>query len=1013
MKDAEVVLTNKSPISSIWLLPVLAVLIALWLVFKSFSEAGVDIIIKTTSAEGIVAGKTEVRFKGFPIGLVTDLDMTEDLQTVLATVELKQSTKQYLTENTLFWLVKPEISLSGVSGLDTVITGNYFEMLPMEGETQVREYTSLKQPPPKSEDAAGLHITLHAKELGSITHGSKIFYKQIQVGEVYSYEFSKDKSHIKINLLIEEEYRDLIKLNTRFWNASGIEMTGDLSGFKVRTQSMASVIGGGIAFETPELGDTTTIVQNFTEYPLYEGFDEAKSGITVKMHFPKNSGIKAGITKVIFEGVEVGVVEDFVYNQARGGVTASVLIDPRLEPYLLSGMDFWLVKPSISLAGVSNIDRLLSGSYVAFRIGDGEPSREFDVLPSAPPLDFKEKGLHLNITADNVDSLSFGVPVFYKNLRVGSVQDHKLAADKRSFDVHIFIEPEYESLVNSSSVFYEQGGIEVNGSLKSFSIRTSPIQALMTGGISFHTIDFENSSSVKDGHRFVMNRNLEEALNTEVVTIIAPLSYEIIPGLTKLKFGEKHIGTVKSVKPSSDFKSSIVTIGYQSDYNNLFKESSKIWIVEPNLTAGNIAGFNALLTGMFLQVKPGEGALKNHFTLLRKAPESEATDEGLQLRLHAKYGTSVEKGSPISYKKMVIGFVDTVNLNKDGLTVDISATIAERFRYLVSKTSKFHQASGFNVKANLKGLNVQTESLQSILRGGLALNNDYADFNNLAEEMDIFELYENNEVIFQTGKLITVTFNEVIDIQRGANVDYNGHTIGSVKNLEVTSDLMSTKLTLDISDKYSQFTQTNTQFWLVKPEVSVARVANAKAYFTGNYIGVMPGNGEQSVEFKGLLQAPALKQVPSGTNLTLTTSVKGSIQPDNPVLYRQIKVGRVLGIELNENANGVNVYLNIDEQYKHLVSKDSKFYNASGIKVEAGLFSGMNIETESMDTILAGGVAFVTPESNKETLATDGDQFPLYDEADESWLEWNPTLTKPIEEMHEPLIHQPGEDSKG
>ncbi|WOH38396.1 MlaD family protein [Thalassotalea fonticola] len=994
MSEEQAVISNKSPISSIWLLPVLAALIGLWLLFKSFSDAGIDIVIKTDSAEGIVIGKTELRYKGFPVGLVTDLDL-ENLNTVLVSVEVNNSVKQYLSENSLFWLVKPEISLSGVSGLDTVITGNYFEILPEEGTKLVKEFVALKQPPPKSEDSPGLHVTLHSKELGSIAHGSSIYYKQIKVGEVYGYDISEDKSHIKINLLIDEEHKDLIKLNTRFWNASGIEMKGDLSGFKLRTQSLASVIGGGIAFYTPEIGDIKTKVENFTEYPLYEGFDEAKAGIVVKMNFPRNSGIKAGITKVIFEGVEVATIEDFVYNQAKGGVTASVLFDPRLEPYLLSEMEFWLVKPSISLAGISNVDRLLSGTYVSFRIGGGEPTREFDVLPSVPALKYSEEGLHLNIEANSVDSLAFGSPVFYKNLKVGSVQNHKLSEDQRFFNVHIHIEKEYVHLINSTSVFYEQGGLEVSGSLKGFTVKTSPLQSMLVGGVSFHTIDFDDAQTVTNGTTFELNRNFEDALNTEQVTITAAIKYELTAGITKLMFADKHIGTIKDITPSSDLKSSIISIGYHRDYKNLFKEDSKVWIVEPKLSTGNLAGFNALLTGTFIQVKPGFSTkYKNHFKLLAKAPPSSADDSGLQVRFKLKDADSIEKGTPISYMKMVIGIVDTVYFSDDGMHVEVAATIEDNFRHLVSNTSQFYQSSGIRAHADMTGMTIQTESLQSIIRGGIALDNERANLDDLAEEMTEFVLHPNFDTMNQSGTEVTLTFNEVVDIKVNATVQYAGHIVGHVMSVKLNEALTKTKLLLTLSKDHSKLSSTGSKFWLVKPEVSMARVANAKAYFTGNYIGVLAGNGEQITEFTGLLNEPATTAKPNGINIVLTSNVKGSINIDNPVYYRQVKVGRVLGVNLNENSDGVYIYINIDDQYTQLVNNKTEFYNASGIKIDAGLFSGVKVDTTSIEAILAGGIAFATPEDPEATAIENGHTFNLNSEAEESWHDWKPVLTK-------------------
>lgn len=995
MSEQEAKISQKSSISSIWLLPIIAGLIGIWLIFKAFTESGVDVVVVIDSADGIVAGQTEVKFKGFPIGLVKELEISNDLTEVHVTIELKREAKKHLSENTLFWLVKPEISLSGISGLDTVITGNYFEMLPVDGKKSIRKYKALKEPPPESEDSPGLHLALHAKDLGSISHGSGVYYKQIKVGAVYGYDFAEGGTHIIIKILIDEEYADLVKLNTRFWNASGVELKGDLSGFKVRTQSFAAVIEGGIAFYSPEMGDKETEVENFTEFPLYEGFDEAQAGIKVTMNFPRNSGIKAGITKVIFEGVEVGLVEDFTYNQALGSITATVILDPRLEQYLTSGLDFWLVKPKVSLSGISNVESLLSGVHIAFRLGEGEPTREFDVMPSAPPLKLDENGLHLTILADSVDSLSFGSPVFYKNLQVGTVQDHKLTEDQRRFMVHVFIEPDYEQLVNSSSVFYEQGGVEFSGSLKAFTVKTSPLQSLLAGGVAFHTGSFKDATKVDDGAVFELNSDLETALNTEIITVDASYKYELVPGITKLMYGEKHIGTVKDVKPSLSLTTAIVTIGYNTDFKGLFTENSKVWVVEPQLSSGNTEGLTALISGIFLQVKPAQGKPKDHFKLLNKAPASVASDEGFQIRFTAKEIGSAEKGSPITFKRMVIGEIDSIGFNENN-NIELSATIFNEYKHLVTNKSQFYQSSGIRVQGNLTGITVQTDSLQTIIRGGIAIDNRLNDSgeSTQAEEMSYFILHRSYDTMNQSGKEVIITFQEVIDIKENATVQYKGHIVGNVIDVRLNPDLTATILTVNLSIEHPQLFQENTKFWLVKPIISMARVANAKAYFTGNYLGVLPGDGSEKNEFIGLVKEPALNKLPNGLNLVLRSKTRGSINVNNPIYYRQVKVGRVLGVELNEDSDGVLIYININPQQSHLVRKNTKFFNASGIKVDAGIFSGVQVDTASIETILAGGIAFLTPEEN-DKIASDGQSFKLNKVADEDWLDWQPKLKKP------------------
>ncbi|MDN3651510.1 MlaD family protein [Thalassotalea ponticola] len=998
MTETSAIISNKRHISWVWALPVLAALIGLWLLYRSVVEAGIDITIKVDSAEGIVVNKTEVRYKGFVVGLVTDLDL-QNLTTVLVTVRMDKSIRSYLTQGSGFWLVKPDISLSGVSGIDTVFTGNYFEFLPGEGERGTRQYVALSEPPPKSDDEPGLHIVLRAKELGSIRHGSGVFYKQIRVGEVYGYQLLESAEYLAINVLIEPEYEHLVKLNSRFWNASGIDMSGDLSGFKIRTQSIGAIVNGGIAFYTPDINTTSTVVNDFTEYALYQDFDQARSGIKVTMHFPKQSGIKAGITKVMFEGIEVGLVKEFIRNSEQGGVSASVLMDPRLEPYLLSNMQFWMVKPRISLTGVNNIERLLSGAYVAFRLGDGQPAREFNVLASEPPLPLTEQGLHLYVTTDSVESVPFGAPVFYRYMQVGTVQGYQLDSTNSQFNVHVFIKPEYEHLVNSSSVFFELGGVDINASLRAINIDVGPMQTILAGGIAFETLDFNGANSVNDGERFSLARSFAEATYDKEITLIAPNTYPMLAGTTALKFQDDTIGMVKRVVPANDNYSNIVTIAYASKYQHLFREDSRIWVVKPSLSLSDPSALSAFVDGMFLQIQAGQGTASDRFVLLSNAPQKSPTEPGLQIHLYADKSFGLSRGTPVLYKSMTIGQVDTVQVSSLKDSVLIALTIDQSHAHLVKQSSLFYTAGGVSATAGLNGIELNAGNLQSILQGAIEMNNDRALGADKANELHQFRLYESKTMALISGTEITIAFDQVIDIQHGAQIRFNGHVVGRVNEVLLDSQLSQTTLRATITNQYPRLQQHGAKYWHVEPRINVANVKDPVAYLTGNFLRVLPGNGKPVTVFSGLTYEPAVTSLSSGLNLILRSDKRGSLDIGDPIYYKQIQVGEVLGVALNAVATGVDVYANIYHDYAHLVRQGSKFYHNSGVSINASFISGVQINTESIDAVLSGGISFSTPEPNPQrdetfSRVSSGARFKLHAEVDPEWLTWRAKLSK-------------------
>src|SRR5690606_16219722 len=259
--------------SAIWVLPLIALLIGAWLAYRAYSLAGIEVQIFFPSGDGIQVNKTEVMYKGMSIGKVVgmQLDDAGAMRGVRVTVEMSKTVESHLRSNTLYWLVKPSVSLAGITGLETLVSGNYITVSPGDGEPS-RRFTALSEPPPMADSVPGLHLTLKAERLASINRDSPVFYKQIQVGRVKSYPLSDDSSGIEIQVFIQPEFASLVRKHTRFWNASGVTIDAGLSGIKVRTESLASIVAGGIAFSTPEHRKDSPPTDPSLPFRLYDDF---------------------------------------------------------------------------------------------------------------------------------------------------------------------------------------------------------------------------------------------------------------------------------------------------------------------------------------------------------------------------------------------------------------------------------------------------------------------------------------------------------------------------------------------------------------------------------------------------------------------------------------------------------------------------------------------------------------------------------------------------------------------
>ncbi|MEN9757524.1 MAG: hypothetical protein RL755_1711 [Pseudomonadota bacterium] len=275
---SDISLNKKSELSFIWLLPIIAVLVSGWLIYKSFSEKGVVVTIDFPTAEGLEIDKTKIKYLDVEVGKVTAVSINSDMKTIVVTAQMNASATPYLKENSLFWVVRPQVGLGGISGLGTLISGAYIEIKPGNGESE-RHFTGLSLPPPLKANAEGTQYILETNNLGSMRTGTPINFHGITVGQVLTHELSAAADAIRLTIFINKPYDQFIRKNTRFWIDSGIDLSAGADGFKVRTGPLISLLSGGIAFRASAEDGVESIQKENTIYPLFDTY-EASTEIT-------------------------------------------------------------------------------------------------------------------------------------------------------------------------------------------------------------------------------------------------------------------------------------------------------------------------------------------------------------------------------------------------------------------------------------------------------------------------------------------------------------------------------------------------------------------------------------------------------------------------------------------------------------------------------------------------------------------------------------------------------------
>ena len=330
------VVREKGGPSIVWLIPILTAVIGVWLIIHTLTDKGPLVTITFRTADGIEVNKTRVKYKSLDIGLVEGVRFSKDFSRVEVRARLGKEAGHFLRRDTRFWVVRPTLSARGISGLGTLLSGSYIEIEPGQGAPQAL-FVGLESPPVVNADEAGKQITLMAKKLGSLDRGSLIHYQGIVAGEVLGYEMANDYRSVLIHAFVKPPFDRMVRSNTRFWSASGLDLSVGPDGMRVKTESLQALLFGGIAFDTPDSQDAgpddiTGLV--FTLHDDQKAIQEQAYAAKVRFVLFFDDSVR-GLTigaPVEFKGIKVGSVIDvrLEYDERTAGFRIPVVVE--LEP---------------------------------------------------------------------------------------------------------------------------------------------------------------------------------------------------------------------------------------------------------------------------------------------------------------------------------------------------------------------------------------------------------------------------------------------------------------------------------------------------------------------------------------------------------------------------------------------------------------------------------------------------------------------------------------------------------
>jgi paraquat-inducible protein B len=326
LPSATVLRKKRWRISIVWIIPLLAALVAIGIAVQRIRNEGPSITIFFKTAEGVEAGKTFIKYKDVRIGLVTAVELSEDYSRVVVKAKMAKHAAGLMVEDARFWIIEPRISLNGVSGLNTLLSGNYIGFQAGSSGKGRREFVGLDDPPTIT-DQAGLRLQLKADSLGSLGVGAPVYFRQLNVGQVTAHRLADDGKSVEISVFVDAPYDKYVTTTTRFWNTSGIDVSIGANGVEVRTESLVAVLVGGLAFDTPEFLPPAGPAPPNTTFRLYRSRTVAMRQPDplerrFALHFDQSvRGLDVG-APVTLSGLTVGEVAE-----------VGLSIDPKTQSY--------------------------------------------------------------------------------------------------------------------------------------------------------------------------------------------------------------------------------------------------------------------------------------------------------------------------------------------------------------------------------------------------------------------------------------------------------------------------------------------------------------------------------------------------------------------------------------------------------------------------------------------------------------------------------------------------------
>ncbi|MBB1274702.1 MCE family protein [Psychromonas sp. SR45-3] len=816
----QAIIAKSRSISPIWFLPCIAALLGIWILFQNITHKNEQVTIHFKRADSIIVDKTKVRYKGVIVGTVKKVELDE-VDGVNVIAEIESHAVFLLKKKSQFWLVSPKASLTSISGLDTLFSGSYINLLPGEGESENEFNATNEQPINIPENA--LLLTLRSKSAASINVGTPIFYKKIQVGEVARVRIDKSGQFINIQIFIESKYSHLVKQQSRFWNISGLNANLSRAGIDFKLDSLTALIAGGITFNSPAASSPPEADK---QYQLFDNIHDSEQGLSIllKLKDTHNLPNRAGI---LFKGHGIGRIDKIRYDSNSQLFLAEATINPAFSEMMTENAQFWIEKTALSFSKIENLGNIITGDYISFthsqHYQQEVPQSEF-VL--AQHKDSHNEYTTVTLTADNADGLTEGAPVTYKGLSIGKISTLQLSKDSQHIKVLLNIQNQFAYLITPQSKFHLSSGLDFKASLTGLELSSKPIQHIIQGGITLY-----NSQRVLKKQVFEKQASASNTFNTPFYlyssketaklgknAFASPLNVSLLSKeLPSVSVGSPvyyHKLQVGEVSALALHDSSLMqtSLKINPQFKHLISDNTVFWNISGIKVDASLSGIN-INTDSLLAIAAGGIALE----LSSKATGNkvstgqyrlfdsfqQATNPPKQLTLTYDDAYDLKTGNQVKLQGLVVGKVNQLKLSKHNkviVTLDIEP---QYFNKIAKQGSRF-----WIVRSNISLSG--TKNLDTLI-SGVFINVSPGKGN----AMTTFKGETNEPLLAQhkTGLPITLLANNAGSTDVSSPVYHRQIQIGEVIDKRLNNNASGVEIVINIYPQYAHLIRTNSVFW--------------------------------------------------------------------------------------------------------------------------------------------------------------------------------------------------------